>query len=677
MRDNSTTSWNGELMSQSIAVVKLGGTEGVDFSKICADAAELLKGGKRLVFIHGGSAEANSLGESLGMPPKMITSPSGYTSRYTDRKTLEIFLMAVNGKVNSLLTEQLQLLGINAFGLSGLDGKLLQATRKDSIQSIENGKRKIIRDDYTGKIETVNRELLVLLLSAGYLPVIAPVAVSEKGEALNVDADRAAAMVASALKAETLILLTAVPGLMKNFPDESTLIRQLPGSTPCGQRGSAGTYEKESAWRGRSTQGWCVSCRHCRWTNSKSNYQCIIRKRNGNPMNTYEILEIETHHSAGTYTKQPLVIVRGQGASLFDADGVEYLDCASGHGVANLGHAHPKVAEAIYKQASALITLFESFPNDKRAELIKKITSLVNGLDRVFLCNSGTESVEAAFKFARISTGRKNIVAAMRAFHGRTYGSLSATFNKKYREGFEPLVPGFSHVAYNNIEALDKAVNEETAAVILEVVQGEGGVYPATIEYIQAARRICTERGALLIVDEIQTGFGRTGKMFAIEHFTVIPDMLCCAKSLAGGLPMGAVLIGPKVTNLTPGVHASTFGGNPLACAAAVAALGVIEDEDLPRQSLVKGAYLMDKLRKIESPNIREVRGMGLMIGIELKHKVAPYLSALQEKRIIALNAGMTVIRLLPPLVISYGQIDHLVDVLTEVLVGELVSVEV
>jgi acetylglutamate/LysW-gamma-L-alpha-aminoadipate kinase len=217
-------------MAESIIVVKLGGTDGVDFSAICNDAVELLKQGRRLVFVHGGSAEANMLGEGLGMPPKMITSPSGYTSRYTDRKTLEIFLMAVNGKVNSLLTEQLQMLGVNAFGLCGLDGRLLRATRKESVQSIENGKRKIIRDDYTGKIENVNSELLLLLLNAGYLPVIAPVAVSEKGEALNVDADRAAAVVASALKAETLLLLTAVPGLMKNFPDESTLIRQLPQS---------------------------------------------------------------------------------------------------------------------------------------------------------------------------------------------------------------------------------------------------------------------------------------------------------------------------------------------------------------------------------------------------------------------------------------------------------------
>ena len=214
-------------MTESIIVVKLGGTEGVDFSTICADAAELLSQGQKLVFVHGGSAEANALGEALGTPPKFITSPSGYTSRYTNRETLEVFLMAVNGKVNSLLTEQLHGLGVNAFGLSGMDGGLMVAARKDAIQSVENAKRKIIRDDYTGKIETVNSQLLLVLLDMGYLPVIAPVAVSQKGEALNVDADRAAAMVSAALRAETLILLTAVPGLMEKFPDEKTLIRNL------------------------------------------------------------------------------------------------------------------------------------------------------------------------------------------------------------------------------------------------------------------------------------------------------------------------------------------------------------------------------------------------------------------------------------------------------------------
>ncbi|GAB4578994.1 MAG: [LysW]-aminoadipate kinase [Anaerolineales bacterium] len=209
-------------------VVKLGGTEGVDFSAICRDAAALIGAGQRLVLVHGGSAEANALGEALGQPPKMITSPSGFTSRYTNRATLEIFAMAVNGKVNTLLVEQLHALGVNAFGLSGVDGRLLLATRKAAVQSVENGKRIMIRDDYTGKIEQVNVSLLETLLAGRYVPVIAPMAVSPAGEALNVDADRAAAMVAAGLKAHTLILLTAVPGLMRNFPDESTLITQLP-----------------------------------------------------------------------------------------------------------------------------------------------------------------------------------------------------------------------------------------------------------------------------------------------------------------------------------------------------------------------------------------------------------------------------------------------------------------
>lgn len=384
-----------------------------------------------------------------------------------------------------------------------------------------------------------------------------------------------------------------------------------------------------------------------------------------------DFYEIETKYGAGTYAKQELAIVRGQGASLFDVDSNEYLDCTSGHGVANLGHAHPKVAAAIADQASTLITLFESYPNDKRAALMQKMGTLVPGLERVFFCNSGTEAVEAALKFARISTGRTNIVATMRAFHGRTFGSLSATFNKKYRQGFEPLVPGFGHVPYNNVEALASAVDEGTAAVILEVIQGEGGVYPADADYVQAARRICDECGALLIVDEIQSGFGRTGKMFAVQHFDVKPDLLCCAKSLAGGVPMGAVLIGEKVGNLAPGVHGSTFGGNPLSCAAGLAALSAIEEEDLPGQAAEKGAYLMDKLRRIDSPLIREVRGMGLMVGIELKQKVAPYLKALQDRHVLALNAGMTVLRLLPPLVISYAQLDRLVLALEDVLTVE------
>ncbi len=384
-----------------------------------------------------------------------------------------------------------------------------------------------------------------------------------------------------------------------------------------------------------------------------------------------DIIDIEEKYTSGVYAKQPIAFVRGQGARLWDDKGIEYLDCSSGHGVANLGHAHPKVATAIAHQAAQLITLFETFPNDQRAALMEKLTALTPGLERVFFCNSGTESMEAAIKFARLSTGRTGMIAAMRGFHGRTMGALSATWNKRYREPFAPLIPGFDHVPFNNIEALEKAITAETAAVILEPVQGEGGVYPAQPEYLHAAADLCRQRGALLIMDEVQTGFGRTGRMFAYQHFNITPDLLCCSKSLAGGVPMGAVLIGENVKNLTPGVHGSTFGGNPLSCAAALAALSVLEEENLPEQAAEKGAYLMEKLGVIQSPLIREVRGLGLMIGIELKQKVAPYLKTLQEKHIIALNAGMTVIRLLPPLVISYEQLDQVAAALNEILTAE------
>lgn len=210
--------------------VKIGGTEGVDFSAICEDIAALLQEGANLIVVHGGSSEANTLGEQLGHPPRFITSPSGFTSRYTDKRTLEIFMMAVNGKVNSLLVGDLQKLGVNALGLSGLDGRLLVATRKEAVQSIESGKRKIIRDDFTGKIEAVNVSVLKMLLEAGYLPVVAPLAISLQGEALNVDADRAAAMIAAATNSTSLIYLTAAPGLLRHFPDESSLIKQLPAS---------------------------------------------------------------------------------------------------------------------------------------------------------------------------------------------------------------------------------------------------------------------------------------------------------------------------------------------------------------------------------------------------------------------------------------------------------------
>src|SRR5450759_2882670 len=334
------------------------------------------------------------------------------------------------------------------------------------------------------------------------------------------------------------------------------------------------------------------------------------------PLNTAEIKALEDQYTSGVYTKRPVAIVRGLGAHLWDADGKEYIDCAGGQGAANLGHANPAVAKAIAEQAQVLISCPEMFYNDRRAALEERLVSLT-GMGRGFLCNSGTEAVEAALKFARLLTGRSGVVATMRGFHGRTMGALSATWEKKYREPFEPLVPGFSHIAYNDQAALDAAITDQTAAVILEVVQGEGGVRPGTPEFLHQAQALCRQRGALLIIDEIQTGFGRTGRMFASQHFDLQPDFLCLAKSIAGGLPMGATLIGSRVGEMPSQVHGSTFGGNPLACAASLAAIDYLETNHLPERAAEIGLWFLNELRQIESPLIREVRGLGLMVGIE------------------------------------------------------------
>ena len=389
------------------------------------------------------------------------------------------------------------------------------------------------------------------------------------------------------------------------------------------------------------------------------------------PETQQAIIDLESAHTSGVYPKRPLAIVRGQGARVWDAEGREYIDCAGGQGAANLGHAHPAIAAAISRQASQLITCPEIFYNDRRAELLAALAGAApEGMSRAFLCNSGAEAVEAAIKFARLSTGRAGIVAAVRGFHGRTMGALSATWNRDYRTPFEPLVPGFSHVPYNDLPALERAVTDQTAAVLLEVVQGEGGVHPGTPEFLHGAQALCRARGARLILDEVQTGYGRTGKLWACQHHGIAPDLLAVAKSMAGGLPMGACLIGPAVGALAPMSHGSTFGGNPLACAAALAALDVMRAEDLPGRAARLGSYLLERLRELRAPVIREVRGLGLLVGIDLRVKVTPILQRLQALGVLALPAGSTVLRLLPPLVIEQEDLDRVVAAIGTVLDG-------
>ncbi len=364
-------------------------------------------------------------------------------------------------------------------------------------------------------------------------------------------------------------------------------------------------------------------------------------------------------------------IVRGEGAYLFDATGRRFVDLGASHGVGNLGAVPPEVVRAVQEQAAKLLYLNSGYANPVRTAFLEKLLGLLPpSFGRVFLSNSGTEAVEAAIKVARSATGRAKVVAARRGFHGRTLGSLSATWRRDLRAEFEPLVPEFVHVPYNDPAALEETVDERTALLLLEPVQGEGGVHVATADYLRAAREVTARTGALLGFDEVQTGIGRTGRLFAFQHSGVVPDLLTLAKSLAGGVPIGATVTTPEVESRFRGSHHSTFGGNPLACAAGIAALETVVREKLPERAEHLGRIALARLATLPSERVREVRGLGLLLGIELRDRVAPVLEALQERGYLAIPAGATVLRLLPPLVVSEPDWSGALDAVEEVVRG-------
>lgn len=377
---------------------------------------------------------------------------------------------------------------------------------------------------------------------------------------------------------------------------------------------------------------------------------------------------MERSFALEVFAKRNITLVRGRGAEVWDAQGRRYLDCVAGIGVASVGHANEAVAQAVAAQARVLVACAGIFYNDRRAALLGKLAEIApEGLVRGFLCSSGAEAVEAALKFARLHTARTKVVAAMRGFHGRTMGALSATHKSAYRDGLEPLLPGFSFVPFNDPAKLRDAVDEGVAAVLLEPVQGEGGVRPAKPDYLRAAREACDESGALLVFDEVQTGFCRTGRMFACQRHGVVPDMLCLAKGMGGGLPVGAVVSRERL-RIPPGKHGTTFGGNPLACAAALAAITFMEERRLAERAETLGMRFRERFVRKRPVRVRDVRQAGLMIGIELRERCGPFLSALADRGVLALSAGPTVVRLLPPLVATEDQVDEITAALQDVL---------
>jgi len=392
-------------------------------------------------------------------------------------------------------------------------------------------------------------------------------------------------------------------------------------------------------------------------------------------MDSQTMMTLSEKYVANTYARYPVLLVRGKGTRVWDLEGEEYLDFVSGLAVCNLGHCHPKVVKAIQEQAEKLIHVSNFYyiePQIQLASLLCKHSFA----DKVFFCNSGAEANEGAFKLARkyakekIAKDRYEIITMERSFHGRTLATLTATAQEKFHKGYEPLMPGFKYVPFDDIPALRNAIDSRTCAVMLEPIQGEGGVNCPSEGYLKAVREICDERGLLLIYDEVQVGMGRTGKLFAYEHDGIEPDMLTLAKSLAGGVPIGALLIKKGIADsFKPGDHASTFGGNPLATAAGVAALTTILDEGMLENCQEMGVYFLSQLEEIkkEFPVVKEVRGKGLILGIELKIDGTSIVREMLRKRIL-INCTMgNVLRFLPPLIVTKEEIDRVIRTLEEV----------
>lgn len=394
-------------------------------------------------------------------------------------------------------------------------------------------------------------------------------------------------------------------------------------------------------------------------------------------MESRNLFEQSKNYLMNTYSRYPLIIRKGRGMKVWDLEGKEYLDFVGGIAVNILGHCHPRVVVAIQKQAQRLIHISNYYHIEPQIKLAKLLVEN-SFADKVFFCNSGAEAIEAAIKLARkyskeyLNPNCFEIITAENSFHGRTIGALTATGQERFHKGFEPLVPGFKYVPFNDIKAIHRAITENTCAILLEPIQGEGGVVLPDSNYLKEVRKLCNENNLLLILDEIQTGMGRTGKLFAYEHYDVTPDIMTIAKGLGNGVPIGAMLATERVASaFQPGNHASTFGGNPLVCAAAIATIEtLLEDGFILDNCNRMSNYLFEELLKLQErfPHfIKEIRGKGLILGIEMTTECSNIVKACMERGLLINCTANNVLRLIPPLIVRRGDIDHLINVLNEI----------
>lgn len=381
--------------------------------------------------------------------------------------------------------------------------------------------------------------------------------------------------------------------------------------------------------------------------------------------------ELDQRHYVPFFRRLPVALERGEGCYVWDVEGKRYIDALAGIAVNNVGHCHPKVVEALRRQAGKLIHISNFFVSEPQVQLSEKLTE-ISGMDRVFLTNSGAESVEGAIKIARKyahSKGRGGkIISFHGAFHGRTLATI-ATGKTQYQKGFDPIPPGFNQVPFNDIQAVEAVIDQDTAAIIVEPIQGEGGVNPASPEFLERLRRLCDDHDIALIFDEVQCGIGRTGNWFAKDHYGIMPDVMTLAKGLGGGVPIGAFLANEKICSAVDyGDHGTTFGGNPLVCAASLATIQVIGEEDLLKAATKTGKRLRDRLRSMDMKGVKDIRGLGLMIGVEFEFEVKPLVMEMLERGVIANATSGNVLRLVPPLNIGWSDLETVVSVLEAAL---------
>jgi acetylglutamate kinase len=635
----------------------------------------------RVVLVHGGGPLITQWLERLGVQTQFQDGV-----RVTDEPALEVATMVLRGLVNTGVVAGLARHGVSAMGLSGADGGLLRARRRPELGLV-------------GEVEKVDAAALQLLLDCGVVPVIAPLGLDAEGTLLNINADMAASAVAAALGADAALFLTDVPGVCDAdgvvIPhlDQTEVERLIAsgvisgGMIPkvracldalCGARLAAildgRTPGALADLLEDAVAGTIVMDRR------RETGQGIPVTGDDNAPLTTRATELpavqarEARVYMHTFRREPLTLVRGRGTRVWDDAGRSYLDLVAGIAVDILGHAHPAVAAAIAHQAYTLLhtsNLYYTLPQLELAELLLEAT----GMEGVFFTNSGAEANETAIKIARKwgklhKDGAYEIVSAENSFHGRTLATVAATGKRRYQEPFEPMPAGFIHVPYNDVAALDAAIGPRTAAVLLEPIQGEGGVYPAAPGYLAAARRLCNERRALLMLDEVQTGMGRTGTFLACQGEDVVPDVVTLAKGLGGGTPLGAALARGTANVFEPGDHGSTLGGNPFSCAAGLATMRVLRDEELVAHAAEVGAYFARQLEGLAARGlpVTEVRGRGLMLAAEVSADAAAVVSRARERGVLVNSTGPTTIRMVPPLILTQAEVDEAMGVLEQAL---------